>query len=772
MSYMQRRARPAKGKLRVRSGPGLMLTTGLMLTMAAPTATAQTAPVQTDTITLEEIVVTARRRSEALQDTPVAVSAFTAEALEARSVETLDNIARFTPNIRFDGAAALSGGNYNATVFIRGIGQNDFAIFSDPGVGFYVDGVYYARSIGGIMDAVDLASVEVLRGPQGTLFGKNTIGGAVLINTQRPTDELSGRVELTTGRFDRLDVKGTVNVPLADGKVLTRLSVSSLNRDGYAKRLSDGQDMGDRNADSARLQITTNVTEDIDFHLVGDMTRAREHSAPNKLLAVAPAPGLTGVPFLVNYNNLVAPTRGVTAPNGQRTLNSSFITDSPFTTWGTGPNVNDLDLWGVAGTLTWNLGNVEAKSITAYRELEATFARDGDNTPFTYRETFNDDDQWQFSQEVQLSGDAMDGRFTWIGGVYYFTEEGTDNARADLAIGLWPPLGPPLSPATLILNRIDNTSYAVFGQGNFKLTDDLSVTAGARWNRDKKWISVFNRRQRDQLVFTDVQRSGNWNAFTPKLGLEYKAGDDALLYASAGKGFKSGGYNARPLADASEVTQYEPETIWTYEVGAKTGWLDNRLIVNVAGYLSKYDNIQLTVNQTPRNFVANAAKGTIKGAELEVRAKPAKGLDFDLALGYTDAKYDEVGTGLGPTQVLPITKAAKFVKTPKWTASTGLQYTYSLGDGSTLSLRGDLSAYSKFYNDVANTELVAQSGYGIVNSRLTYTSPDDSWTLALFATNLTDRRYFVSGNASAAFGLAEVSYGRPREWGVTLGAKF
>jgi len=771
MSIAERRACPAKGNTRVRSIHRLLLSTGLMLAMAAPVA-AQTAPAESGIATLEEIVVTARRRSEALQDTPVAVSAFTAEALEARSVETLDNIARFTPNIRFDGAAALSGGNYNATVFIRGIGQNDFAIFSDPGVGFYVDGVYYARSIGGIMDAVDLASVEVLRGPQGTLFGKNTIGGAVLINTQRPTDDLSGRVELTTGRFDRLDVKGVVNVPLADGKVLTRLSVSSLNRDGYAKRLSDGQDMGDRNADSARLQITTNVTEDIDFHLVGDMTRAREHSAPNKLLAVAPAPGLTGVPFLVNYNNLVAPTRGVTAPNGQRTLNSSFITDSPFTTWGTGPNVNDLDLWGLAGTLTWNLGNVEAKSITAYRELEATFARDGDNTPFTYRETFNDDDQWQFSQEVQLSGDAMEGRFTWIGGVYYFTEEGTDNARADLAMGLWPPLGPPLSPATLILNRIDNTSYAVFGQGNFKLTDDLSMTAGARWNRDKKWISVFNRRQRDQVIFTNVQRSGNWNAFTPKLGLEYKAGSDALLYASAGKGFKSGGYNARPLADESEVTQYEPETIWTYEVGAKTGWLDNRLIVNVAGYLSKYDNIQLTVNQTPRNFVANAAKGTIKGAELEVRAKPAKGLDFDLAVGYTDAQYDEVGTGLGPTQVLPITKAAKFVKTPKWTASTGLQYTHDLGDGSTLSLRGDLSAYSKFYNDVANTELVAQSGYGIVNSRLTYTSPDESWTLALFATNLTDRRYFVSGNASGAFGLAEVSYGRPREWGVTLGAKF
>lgn len=765
MTSRNRRIIPATGKARPFAAPTLLLGLALVATPVTP-AQAQ------EELTLEEIVVTALRRAETLQDTPVAITAFTAEALEARSIDTLDSIARFTPSIRFDGAAALSGGNYNATVFIRGIGQNDFAIFSDPGVGFYVDGVYYARSIGGIMDAVDLQSVEVLRGPQGTLFGKNTIGGAVLINTQRPTDQFGGKLELTTGRFDRMDVKGTLNVPLADGKVLTRLSVSSLNRDGYAKRLSDGGDMGDRNADSARLQLSTNVTDDINFHLVGDVTRAREHSAPNKLLAVAPVPGLTGVPFLVNYNNLVAPTRGVIAPDGRPTLNSSFVTDSPFTTWATGPNVNDLDLWGVAGTLTWDLGTVEAKSITAYRELEATFARDGDNTPFTYRETFNDDEQWQFSQEFQLSGEGFDGRFTWVGGLYYFTERGTDDASANLAIGLWPPLGPPLSPATLILNKIDNSSYAAFGQGNVKITDTFAVTLGARWNRDEKWISVFNQRQRDNVIFTDVQRDGNWDAFTPKIGLEYKPVTDIMLYASAGKGFKSGGFNARPLVDESEVTQYEPETIWTYEAGAKTGWFDNRLIVNVAGYLSKYDNIQLTVNQTPRNFVANAAKGTIKGAELEVRARPVTGLDVDLGVGYTDAQYDEVGGGLGPTQILPITKDAKFVKTPKWTVNAGLQYTHDMGDGSTLSLRGDLSAYSKFYNDVANTELIAQSGYGIVNSRLTYTAADESWNLALFATNLTDRRYFVSGNASAAFGLAEASYGRPREWGLTLGVKF
>lgn len=766
MNKGERRTRPAHGNTCARNLPRTLTGIGLALAAAVP-ALAQSSPA-----VIEEVVVTARRRAEALQDTPVAVTAFNAEALETRTVETLDNIAKFTPNIRFDGAAALSGGNYNATVFVRGIGQNDFAIFSDPGVGFYVDGVYYARSIGGIMDAMDLQSVQVLRGPQGTLFGKNTIGGAVLITTQAPTDNLSGSAELTTGSYSRFDAKGVLNVPLAEGKVLTRLSFSSLNRDGYAKRLSDGGDMGDKNADSGRAQILAHLSEDLSLHITGDVTRAREHSAPNKLLAVAPAPGLTGVPFLTNYNQFVAPTFGITAPNGQKTLNSSFITDDPYTTWATGPNINDLDLWGVGGTLSWSPGAVDVKSITAYRKMHAVFARDGDNSPFKYRETYNDDHQWQFSQEFQLSGDSFDDRLSWVAGLYYFAEKGDDDARADLAIGLWPPLAAPLSPATLILNKIDNKSYAAFGQGTWKFTDALSVTVGGRWNRDEKWISVFNKRQRDNVIFTDVQRSTEWNAFTPKVGVEYKATKDALLYVSAGKGFKSGGFNARPLVDASEVTEYQPETIWTYEAGAKTEWLDRRLILNLATYYSKYDNIQLTVNQTPRNFVANAAKGTIQGAELEMRARLFAGFDVDLGLGYTDASYDEVGTGLGPTQVLPITKAAKFVKTPKWTVNAGAQYTHELGDGSSLTLRGDLSAYSKFYNDVANTELVAQSGYTVMNARLTYNSADDRWSVALFGTNLADRRYFVSGNASPAFGLAEVSYGRPREWGLSGKVKF
>ncbi|WP_220475606.1 TonB-dependent receptor [Sphingobium terrigena] len=232
-----------------------------------------TAPVG---VSDEEIIVTARRTAENLQDIPVAVTAFGEAALQKRSIDTLDQVAKYTPNIRFDGAAALSGGNYNATVFIRGVGQNDFAIFSDPGVGIYVDDVYYARSIGDILDAVDLSSVQVLRGPQGTLFGKNTIGGGMLISTANPDlDDVSGRIEGTTGRFNRIDVKGAINVPLIQDKLAIRLSAATINRDGYVTRLIDGTDQGDRNADMIRAKLRFQPNDAVTIDIGGDYTRAR-----------------------------------------------------------------------------------------------------------------------------------------------------------------------------------------------------------------------------------------------------------------------------------------------------------------------------------------------------------------------------------------------------------------------------------------------------------------------------------------------------------------
>jgi iron complex outermembrane receptor protein len=746
-----------------------------------------------------EIVVTARRRAENLQDVPIAVTAFSGEALTERNVDTIDQVARFTPNIRFDTAAQLSGASFNPTVFIRGVGSNDFAIFTDPGVGFYIDGVYYARSIGAVTDAVDLESVQVLRGPQGTLFGRNTIGGAVIIETAKPRlNEVSGKVEAIVGSFDRIDVRGAINVPLVTDQLALRLTAATLNRDGYVKRLSDDSDMGDRNTDTIRGQLRWEPSAAVRVDLAADYTRSREHSAPNKLIAVGPQAGLAPRfalpgPVLGLYNNFVAPTRGITAPNGQPTLNPSWITDDPFETWAGGPNVNDLDLWGVQGTISFDAAeNLQIKSITAYRDMHATFARDGDNTPFTFRETFNDDKVWQFSQELQASG-RMGDRVSFVAGLYYLKEKGRDFGRADLANLLWPPLGPPASPAVYIYNWIDNESYAAYGEVDLKLIDRVTLTLGARYNRDKKKIRIVNVRQRDSFASSpdmdreaplqgnylrfidsdaqDIPDSDNWNSFTPRVILKVDVTDDANVYASFSRGFKSGGFNMRPLTGPEEVTSYDPETLTTWELGAKTSWLDRRLTINAAVWRSTYKDIQLSVNQTPLNFVANAT-GKLWGFEVETVARPTEWLDLNAAVGHVDSKYTEISNPLAPNQVLPLTLDDQFVKAPRWTLAAGAQITVPLGNMGTLRLRGDVTDYSKIYNDLSNHPYLTEDGYTLVNARLTWTDPTERISVALFGNNLTDELYIQSGNFSNGFGLAEVSYGRPREWGLSASYRF
>lgn len=764
----------------------------------ASPATATDVGAQT-TAGSDEIVVTARRRAENLQDVPIAVTAFTGEALSERNVDTIDQVARFTPNIRFDTAAQLSGASFNPTVFIRGVGSNDFAIFTDPGVGFYVDGVYFARSIGAVTDAVDLESVQVLRGPQGTLFGRNTIGGAVIIETAKPQlDAVSGKLEAIVGRFDRIDLRGALNLPIVRDELALRITAATLNRDGYVKRLWDDSDMGDRNTDMIRGQLRWEPTPAFRVDLAADYTRSREHSAPNKLVAVGPQAGLPPRfalpgPVLGLYNDFVAPTLGINAPSGQPQLDPSWITDKPFTTWAGGPNVNDLDLWGVQGTLTFDAtDDLQFKSITAYRDMHATFARDGDNTPFTFRETFNDDKVWQFSQELQASGRLAQG-VSFVAGLYYLKEKGTDFGRADLANLLWPPLGPAAAPAVYIFNWIDNESYAAYGEVDIGLLQRLTLTLGARYNHDKKKIRIVNIRQRDsfasmpdmdveeplrgawpRFIDSDVQdipTSDSWDSFTPRVILKFDVTDTANVYASFSRGFKSGGFNMRPLTGPEEVTSYDPETLTTWELGAKTSWFDRRLTVNAAIWKSKYKDIQLSVNQTPLNFVANAS-GDLWGFEVEAVVRPTPWLDLNASVGHVDSEYTEISNPLAPNQVLPLTLDDNFVKAPRWTVAAGAQVAIPLGDAGMLRVRGDVTDYSRIYNDLSNHPYLTEDGYTLVNARITWTDPEERFSIALFGTNLTDALYIQSGNFSNGFGLAEVSYGRPREWGLSASVRF
>jgi iron complex outermembrane receptor protein len=549
----------------------------------------------------------------------------------------------------------------------------------------------------------------------------------------------------------------------------------------------------------------------VDVSLAIDGTRVRQNSAPLTLVDVT----ATGTPFLNLYNSLVAPTLGIAAPNGLSTVNSSWITGDIDTTYAGARSVNDLDTKGAALTVDWRIGSLAVKSISAYRDLDALFIRDGDNTPFTFRETVNDDEQNQFSQELQLSGVSFDDRLNWLVGAYYFDEDATEHGKANLGIGTFAALerlvlpaemtwcglpGPNPRPKTAcpiglqfggagnranigvdvgvnLFTRVANESTAFFGQGTYKLTDKLSTTLGVRWTQDRKTLQLIHRREASNTYIVGAPGTqdtfrDDWSEVTPKLGLELQATRDALLYASYAKGFKSGGFNGRPLNSIQEVlTPYDPETVQSYEIGAKTGWFDRRVTANLAVFYNDYKDMQLTINATPQNFVRNAGAADIKGAELEVVSRLARGLDFNFAAGYLDAKYTELDPQLA-TLNPPLTVAKQLVKAPEWTLSSGLQYSFAAGSAGNITLRGDWSYKSKVYEDVFNDARLVQPAFDIVNAYASFATIDSHWEIALFGTNLTDERYRISGNSSLGFGLAESTFAAPREWGATLRYRF
>ena len=762
------------------SGLRAGLLAGLGMGLACP-VTAQDA--------LEEIIVTAQRREERMQDTPVSITAFSGDHLSELSINDLAGIGSFTPNMNFSNSPGGSGGGNNAQIYIRGVGQNDFLITTDPGVAVYMDGVYIARSMGAIMNLMDMERVEVLRGPQGTLFGKNAVGGAISLVTAPPTDELDGNVEISTGSRDRIDAKGTVNVPLIPGELLARVSASTRNQDGYGDRLLDDIDLGDVNEDAVRASLLWQPSDTLKFTVVGDYSRGREESVSQHLMTVD-----TTAPLLNLWNAFVG------FPNGYP-MTPDLVLDDPYDTLQTGRSINEMDVYGISLTADWQVGGINIKSITAYRDSDVDFSRDGDNSPAPYVETFNNTDQNQFSQELHASGTAFSDRLEWLAGVYYFDENAIDHTDVILADGLfdaleafpapliplgpWPCPQPPGSPLPCIggagnpfneqfdlrfdvYNEIDIESVAVFGQGTFHLTDQWSITGGLRHTWESKdYLLIHRRLHAGTFVVPPTNIGDDWAELTPRAGTEYQWTQDLMTYFVASKGFKSGGFNGRPTTQDA-VESYDPEFAWSYEIGVKSEWLDHRLRLNAAAFFNDYTDIQLTSVQATAEgnlllVVENAGEAEVTGFEIEMVARPAHWLDLSAGLGYTDAEYSKLNPGA------TITKDSKFIQTPEWTLNLSAQLTWPLAGWGTVKLRGDYSYRDDMFMDANNTELLHQDGYELVNARLAFTTTDEHWELALSGTNLTDEQYIGNGIAALdSFGTAEAYFGPPIEWGLSL----
>ena len=712
---------------------------------------------------LEEVIVTAQKRAQNLQDIPIAVSAFSTADIERRNVSNIAQLADFTPNVIFDTTTSISGLSSGAAVFIRGIGQIDFGLTTDPGVGTYVDGVYMSRSVGGVLDTLDIERIEILRGPQGTLFGRNTMGGALNITSQRPGREFGGLAELTLGDYDRIDVRAAVDLPLGDTLGL-RLAASSKQRDGYVDRLLVGDVLGDENRQSFRAALLWTPGDRFEVYATADYAQIDEASAGSVLA------GITQAPNVIVYNLFDAPGNHVPGFGDGIPYDGRFITHDPDTTYADGPTGTNLDIGGAALTLVWSLESLEIKSITAYRTTSGEFFRDPDNSPLVITHTSNPDyDHEQLTQEFTFTGEA--GRLEYVAGLFYLTEEGTDN--------VFVPLAPSLGFITNLAD-IDNDSAAVYGQATWHVTDQWRLTGGLRYTEDDKTFTPFQR-----ILFgaagpapgvsvpliPDDTVDARFDQATGRLAVEFKQNDEALYYASFTQGFKSGGFNFRYVVPRDEALAFDPETVDSYEVGFKWQGAEDRLRLNANVFFMDYEDIQVQVFEVGGGpLTQNAGTAEIRGAELELMAVPTPPLNLSLALGYTDAEYTDLNP---PTTDLAasLTLDAWLPNTPEWTASASAEYTVPVAWG-TLAFRIDYSHTDDLYNDAQNSPFLFQDAYDLWNTAIRYTSPTEAWEVSLFGTNLGDERYITSGDSNFGLGFHEANYNRPREFGVTVRRHF
>ncbi len=809
---------------------GFMLAAGT----AQAQSTAATSPQASNqgTGTLEEIVVTAEYRSEKLQETALAITALSGSSLTERGIDNLEDVTKAVPNLTLFQANAAYGKTMAAS--IRGIGQGDFNFASaEQGVGIYVDDVYFANTFGSMFDLLDVDRVEVLRGPQGTLFGKNSIGGAIRLVSKQPMGDDTGFAEVTVGDYNRREVRAGFDVALIKDVLMLRVSGLSKQRDGYVDRVDYAcahpstagslpeQQLGQGTCTvgteggvdvmGVRAQLRWVPNDVIEDKLEASVIDDKSEAAAEVMVVADPA--LSPAMQAFNANTLI-PKYGI--PYDQRfqgggtyTTYSTFY--DPFT--GTAyPAVNTVHEWSTSNVLSWSITpHVQLKSITAAQGWWGDFSDDQDNSPLGLAWAYNLLDHRQFTQEFQLTGKAFDDKFTWATGLFYFYGYSLNRGHIDLNFdaGFFPP-GPPFNGQPLLGFNQDDPAYttdkAGFLQGTYAVTDQMHLTAGARYtNEDKNYtFNHFNPLidiPNPVLDLRNVEGRTSYDHVDWKAGLDYQWTPEVMTYFSATTGFRGGGFNPRPFTDL-QITSYKPEKLTEFEVGVKSEWLEHRLRANLAGYYGLYRDVIVTsqrLDATGAPFTApeNVGSADISGVEFELEATPLPGLAINFSAGLTDYKWKNLGNNQGCQDLgaaaIPEGSAANYncisgnpgyndinIGMSKWTSSLGVQYAISLGDGGSLTPRVDANYHSAIFNN--NYNLYDPDGTGVaetpamtlLNGRVTWQSAGRSWSVAAFGTNLANKYYYQSFLDLRAFGEGQMSAqpGQPREWGVTFRKNF
>jgi len=739
---------------------------------------------------LEEVVVTARKREESLQDTPIAISAFSAAALERQQIGSTEDLDQVAPNLQFASYGPLTGNNSAAQVYIRGIGQSDGSSGVDPGVGLYIDEVYMGRSVGGVLEFRDIANVQILRGPQGTLFGRNTIGGAVLLTTTLPGEEFGGTARVGFGDDNLYEGFVAIDVPITD-RLATRFSVGARQRDGYVTRVFDGLDLGNEDTYTVQTSLNWRASDSVTLTLRGDYTKEDEHGSPFVFAAInesqvfpaaisagAGCPGATFPPPSVPQD-IVDP----------RCANDATWDLGKYRNGGNAPARSTLENWGVSGTLRWELSDTfSLKSITAYRELDWSGSRDADNTGLLVLHTDYSSSGNQFSQELQ--GLIETERLRGVIGAFYFEESVDDLLLVPFAAP--PPLvASGAIPGSLDYQRalIDNDNFALFTQWTFDVTDALSLTAGVRYTEETKGIEIISFTVTPLTAPLVIPTTLNtplvagpglniiprpfenkYESTTGSASIQYRWNESVMTYLSWSQGFKSGGFNQRynQAPPDNLPVAFDEEKAETIELGIKTE-IGANLRLNAAVFTTDYDDMQLTYRLGIVPLLFNAGKSTIEGAEVELTYAPG-GLIVEASAGYLDNEFDEIAVVPGTTQTVGPENTLPFA--PEWQANLGVGYDFVIGNA-TLTPRINLSYTSEQFFDAANSIEVAQlKDVTLVNASLTLDL--GAWRFRAGVNNATDEQYRVAGNSSfsTSAGYAEVIYSRPRNYFFSASVDF
>lgn len=729
----------------------------------ASTAYAQ----QQSTTGLEEIIVTARKVEENLQETPIAITAFTGAALEDRQVFSTDMLDQVVPNLQFANNAPLAGNNSSSQIFIRGIGQTDPTSTVDPGVGLYIDDVYIGNAVGGTMTLRDIASVQVLRGPQGTLFGRNTIGGAILLTTTDPGDDFGGKVRIGTGTDSLMDGFIALDAPFTN-TLKARFSFGMRKQDGYVER-TDGTDLGDTDTFTGTMKWIWSPSDSTRVTLAGDYTKSDENGSPLVFAAITETATFARVAsFDAGCPGMASNAVPVPMIQDDRCAND-LQRRGPFRNNGTLPLESTVENWGTSLKVAVDLSDsLQFQSISAYRDLRWTGARDADNTPLTILHTTYDVQGDQFSQELQLA--YQTDPLTVVVGAYYFEQTSEDIAT----IFLNPP--PPGVQRDSDNNKVDNQSWAAFTQLTYNVTEKLSLTAGGRYTQDKKGSFP------DQFDYSNPavkQVPVRWyrdtfDSFTPSASIAYRWTDDVMTYVSYAEGFKGGGWNSHFNAvltpdQQAALQEFKQEEAQTIEVGAKFD-LGGTVRLNLAAFTSDYKDMQITYRGPAPNgvapFLTNAGKASIDGAEAELTWAPAQDWRVEASLGYLDATIDSLDNI--PLAVLPpgLLEGNRLPFAPQWQGHVGLAYTARVGSLA-IQPRVDASYQAETFFDAANTREIAQlDDVTTVNAQVQLSNDGGPWRVTLGVNNATDELYPIAGNSSltTGSGYAEIAYARPREW--------